>query len=250
MKNKLNETSKNVENMQGKLSEVFGNIGSKIAGVGKRILNLAASASDWKDVSKAIRNAVSAINKLWQSVSQVISMIWELLKPFIKWLIEGFIDRISEDIKNISITIMEVVGNIIDLIGNIWKSLEGLIDLVSGIFTGDWERAWKGAEKVVNGFLGTIKSSVNTVSSLINGVINMMIGAINTAIRALNRISFDLPDFLGGWHFGLNIPEIPKNWGNIPRLSKEQSLRAEVRFWHGSTINREAKKTSKLLYPQ
>ena len=171
-------------------------------------------------VGKAIRNAVSAINKLLQSVSQVISMIWELLKPFIKWLIEGFIDRISEDIKNISITIMEVVGNIIDLIGNVWKSLEGLIDLVTGIFTGDWEKAWKGAEKVVDGFLGTIKSSINTVSSLINGVINMMIGAINTAIRALNRISFDLPDFLGGWHFGLNIPEIPKNWGNIPRLSK------------------------------
>ena len=171
-------------------------------------------------VGKAIRNAVSAINKLWQSVNQVISMIWELLKPFVKWLIEGFIDRISEDIKNISITIMEVVGNIIDLIGNIWKSLEGLIDLVAGIFTGDWERAWKGAEQVVDGFLGTIKSSINTVSSLINGVINTMIGAINTAIRALNRISFDLPDFLGGWHFGLNIPEIPKNWGNIPRLSK------------------------------
>ena len=96
----------------------------------------------------------------------------------------------------------------------------GLIDLVAGIFTVNWERAWKGAEKIIDGFLGTIKSSVNTVSSLINGVINTMIGAINTALRVLNRINFDLPDFLGGWHFGLNIPEIPKNWGNIPRLLK------------------------------
>ena len=38
-------------------------------------------------VDKVIRNAVNATNKLWQSVSQVISMIWELLKPFVKWLI-------------------------------------------------------------------------------------------------------------------------------------------------------------------
>lgn len=106
---------------------------------------------------------------------------------------------------------MEVVRNIIDLIGNIWKSLEGLIDLDSGIFTGDWEGAWKDAEKVVDGFVGTVKSLINTASSLINGVINMMIGAINTTIRALNRISFDLPDFLGSWNFGLNIPKIPKN---------------------------------------
>ena len=124
----------------------------------------------------------------------------------------------------------------------------GLIDLVAGIFTVNWERAWKGAEKIVDGFLGTIKSSVNTVNSLINGVINIMIGAINAAIRVLNRISFDLPDFLGGWHFGLNIPEIPKNGETFRDFQKEQFLRAEIHFWHGSTINREAKKTSKLLF--
>ena len=62
-------------------------------------------------VGKAIRNAVSAINKLWQSVSQVISMIWELLKPFVKWLIEGFIDRISEDIKKESEIILNNIGS-------------------------------------------------------------------------------------------------------------------------------------------
>lgn len=66
MKNKLSGTSKNVENTQGKLTKVFGDIGNKIAGVGKRILNLAASAfvfniisAGFREVSRGIQNLIS-----------------------------------------------------------------------------------------------------------------------------------------------------------------------------------------------
>ena len=76
------------------------------------------------------------------------------------------------------------------------------------------------AKKAFNGFVNVMKSSVNVVISLINSLINTVIGAINVMIRGLNRISFDLPGWLGGGHFGLNIPEIPKNCGNIPKLAK------------------------------
>ncbi len=91
------------------------------------------------------------------------------------------------------------------------------------MFTGNWDEAWEGwegAEKAFNRFVNVMKSSVNVVIPLINSLINTVIGAINAMIRGLNKISFDLPYWLGRGHFGLNIPKIPKNLGNIPKLEK------------------------------
>ena len=51
-------------------------------------------------------------------------------------------------------------------------------------------------------------------------MINTILGSINLVIRALNRVKFNLPDWLGGGEFALNIPEIPQHFGNIPRLAK------------------------------
>lgn len=176
-------------------------------------------------VGEAIKSAVSAINKLWQTISLVISKIWEFLKPFVNWMIEGFIDKLSEYFKNISKTIMDVINDISGVIGNLWKMLEGLIDFITGIFTGDWKRAWNGASKIVDGAVGVMKEALNILLSLINGLTSTLIGAMNAAIRSINRISFDLPGFLGGAHIGFNIPEIPENFGKIPKLAQGSVLK-------------------------
>lgn len=171
-------------------------------------------------VGDAIRKVTGFINKFWEVTRDIIGWLWNLLKPFVNWFIETFIDNISEGVKNMSVLFMDVFGEVVSTIGNFWDMLTGLIDFITGMFTGNWEKAWKGAEKAFNGFVNVMKSSVNVVISLINGLVNGVTSAINAMIRGLNRISFDLPDWLGGGHFGLNIPEIPKNWGNIPKLAK------------------------------
>lgn len=115
-----------------------------------------------------------------------------------------------------------VLGNVLNgffaNLKNIWDSaklmLNGIIDFIRGVFTGDWERAWNGVKEIFGGMfqmlISLAKAPLNSVISLING----MIDGINWVIRKVNSLSFTNP-FTGknvGFHFG----EI----GKVPYLAK------------------------------
>ena len=99
-------------------------------------------------------------------------------------------------------------------IKNIWDSiklvLNGIIDFIRGVFTGDWSRAWNGIKQILSGIVGGFVSIVAAPINGIIGLLNMAIGAINTMIKGLNSIGFDLPKWLGGGSWHPSIPSIPK----------------------------------------
>ena len=63
-----------------------------------------------------------------------------------------------------------------------------------------------------NSLINMVKAPLNGIIGLLNGAV----GAINSLIGGLNSISFTMPKWLGGGHFGLSIPYIP----SIPYLAK------------------------------
>lgn len=101
---------------------------------------------------------------------------------------------------------------------NIWDSakvmLNGIIDFIRGVFTGDWERAWNGVKEIFGGMFQMLvslaKAPLNSVISLING----MIDGINWVIRKVNGLSFTNP--FTGKNVGSNFGEI----GKVPYLAK------------------------------
>lgn len=103
---------------------------------------------------------------------------------------------------------------------NIWDSvkliLDGVIDFIRGVFTGDWERAWEGVRQILEGIFNGLQAVVKAPLNAIIGAVNSVISHINTLIAGLNNIGFDLPSWLGGGSFRFNIPSIP----NIPYLAK------------------------------
>lgn len=66
--------------------------------------------------------------------------------------------------------------------------LDGVIDFVRGVFTGDWERAWNGVKQVFAGIFDglamVLKAPLNAVIGLINGAIS----GINWVIKSVNKI--------------------------------------------------------------
>lgn len=101
------------------------------------------------------------------------------------------------------------------IFGHVKDIFSGLIDFVTGIFTGDWEKAWDGVVKIFGGLFGGLKELVKLP---FNGVISL----INKAIDGINSISIDIPDFvplIGGQHLGFNL-------GHIPLLAKGGNLLA------------------------
>lgn len=54
-------------------------------------------------------------------------------------------------------------GNGQEMIENLKTVLDGLIDFVVGVFTGDWDRAWEGIGKIVDGVVGGILTLIDSI---------------------------------------------------------------------------------------
>ncbi|MCT0442521.1 phage tail tape measure protein [Lactococcus lactis] len=69
------------------------------------------------------------------------------------------------------------------------RILNGLIDFVTGVFSGDWERAWKGVTEIFGGIF-------DGIAAFAKAPINEMIGLINGFIGGLDNIK--IPKWVPG----------------------------------------------------
>lgn len=142
-------------------------------------------------------------------ISQVIDEMWKFIKPIIDDLIAAFnyaFPFIKTIINNAVIAIKGIISGLL-------TTIKGIIQFVSGVFTGDWEKAWTGVKNIFGGvwdaMKATLKFQINNIISLVNGM-----------IKSLNNLKFSFPDWvpgMGGKEFSLHIPQIPMlaKGGNI-----------------------------------
>lgn len=96
---------------------------------------------------------------------------------------------------------------------NMTKVLQGTITFISGVFTGNWKKAWTGVQDIFKGVW-------NGIVTVTEGAINFIIDGINLLISALNKIQVNIPDWvplLGGKTFGINIAPVSRI--ELPRLA-------------------------------
>ncbi len=140
---------------------------------------------------------LSKLGEFFTSLGENISALWEeFLKPLIQWIADNILPVVVPILEAVGKNFTNVVGTIIDLISNLIDRLGGLIDFITGVFTGDWEKAWNGIVDIFEGIF-------NTIIDIVEFVINNAINIINGLIGGVNSIS----GIVG-------IPEIP----TIPNL--------------------------------
>ena len=93
------------------------------------------------------------------------------------------------------------------IIDGVKTIFQGVIDFVTGVFTGDWERAWQECRTSSAGssrpWRGIVKAPLNGVIFLLNkaiGFINTFISGINQVIGVINMLGAGIP----------TIPSIPE----------------------------------------
>ena len=97
----------------------------------------------------------------------------------------------------------------------------GLIEFITGVFTGDWSLAWQGIVDVFDSIFGGIK---DIAISILDGVK----AVINTVIDGINTINVDIPNWVpgvGGNHIGFNIPHLytgTMDWGGGPAVINDR----------------------------
>lgn len=197
---------------------------------------------DTKKFSKTFQEVKDTIGRLVKSAGTLSKGFITYMKPVVSFVSSVFKVVFRTGFKAIVAYAGGLLSGITDAIGGVTKALNGIIDFVSGVFTGNWKKAWTGVRDIFKGI-------VSTFAGIMKAPMNGIIGVINAGIGKLNTLSFDLPDFLGGKHVGVNIPKIPylkkgtRNWGggmavineaggeivNLPRGSRvyphDESLR-------------------------
>ena len=153
-------------------------IGPIIQKIGQRF------ADFWKTVQPQLEPFINL-------VKEVASYLEETLEPAFKIVWKAAGDYVVKFFDDVGVVIDGALG-----------VFEGIITFLTGVFQGDWEKAWNGIVQAVGSIFGTLESLVKTP---INAVINL----VNKAIGAINKISVDLPSAVGGGHIGFNIPTIP-----------------------------------------
>lgn len=141
-------------------------------------------ADFWKTVQPQLEPFINL-------VKEVASYLKETLEPAFKIVWKAAGDYVVKFFEDVSVIIDGVLG-----------VFEGVITFLTGVFQGNWEKAWNGIVQAVGSIFGTLESLVKTP---LNAVINL----VNKAIGAINKISVDLPSAVGGGHIGFNIPTIP-----------------------------------------
>lgn len=114
-----------------------------------------------------------------------------------------------------------VIQNFENILEAAKRIFGGIIDLIKGVFTGDWKRAWEGIKNIFGGIFDGLYAVAVAPLNLIIGALNGLISGVNLVIKGLNKIKLPDWDILGSLAGkGININPI----GKIPYLAKGGDL--------------------------
>ncbi|MDF2907580.1 MAG: Phage-related protein-like protein [Herbinix sp.] len=220
----------------------------------------------WKTTLKPIWDTfMKTVDKLWTKhlkplLSNFLDLVGEFvtgattiynkfIAPIVKWFIEKFGPPIAKIISGLITNIGEFLGNIVDAVSGIITALKGIVLFITGVFTGDWTKAWEGIKTIFKGvfdaLVDIVRTPINLIIDLINGMINGITEGINAVIMAANMLSYKVPDWvpkIGGQTWGFNFkpivaPKIPKlatgtvvpaNYGSFLAELGDNTREAEV----------------------
>lgn len=224
----------------------------------------------YDSVVRPVLNALGdSLSKLWQnhlqsmwdktagfldSLSELFGALWEKAQPFLPVIeaIAGALWKILAPLLSIfGDAVISGLGELADAIGVVFDVLSGLLSFVTGVFTGDWNKAWSGikqaagslwdyikakfqANTIVGYFSGiwnrvrsafsaigtqiggamgsSIKNAVNSVIGQVQSRVNSGISLINSALRMVG----------GGRISGLSLPRLAQGGfvrANTPQLA-------------------------------
>lgn len=148
------------------------------------------------NIGTAVMNVATLIGNAIQTILPVIENIVMVLVNVVATVAPPIIAAVSQIFANISSVVTSLQG-----------VFDGLIQFITGVFTGNWSQAWEGVKSIFG-------NAFSALVELCKVPINAVIGVINGAIRGINSIvggGVTIPDWLpgGGGTFSLHLNEIP-----------------------------------------
>ena len=134
------------------------------------------------------------------NIAQIIVKVWKnQIKPQIDIIMNVVLPLLIPPIEKLLTIVKYVANNIFIAIKTITGVLSGLIEFVSGAFSGDWDKAFKGVQKVIDTLKNFIKDKIDniigffnglnrTIETVFKGIGKTIQGGINLIGTQINRI--------------------------------------------------------------
>ena len=180
-------------------------------------------------ISGIITNLGTAI----MTVAQIIGMAIQTAMPVIQSVISVVMSIASVVIPALLAGYEAFSSGLTTIVTSIQTVFQGIIDFVTGVFTGNWQMAWQGVQDIFGGIFEGLGALVKTP-------INAVLSIINKASSGINGLGLTIPDWvpvIGGKNFSINIPEMPMlakgGFTNGPSIVGEAGTEAVISFQKG-----------------
>ena len=130
-------------------------------------------------LSQRFDEALAKITATWNSITGQSMKSAELIGAFFNNL--GFAIGAAFDIA--SGVVMLNISVILNLLSSMVQVIGGVINIVVGLFAGDWERAWSGAGQAVNGLYSATAGTFKTITSGIGSMFDTLMGKADEVQR-------------------------------------------------------------------
>ena len=161
------------------------------------------------DIDRAIKGIVG----IFDGLKKAVTAIWDgLTKSFLDFLDKldkmtgGVLSPWIEDAKRLFTDLSDIVRTLLgDAIDFIRDAFVGLTEFVSGVFSGDMEKALRGVAQI-------FRSVFNLVLGVFEAVVNFIISGVNHVIRGFNKflaLGDKVTEFLG-WGSSKKVSELGK----------------------------------------
>lgn len=215
---------------------IFENIRAAIENVKNSLLNT------WNNSLKPCWNTIMAtVTRLWtehikpladnlagfvlELVQDALEIYNKVIMPLVKWVQDRLYPVVVTCFRNMMNVVEPIIAGFTDRANGIITVLKGIVQFITGVFTGNWSKAWSGIKNIFKGAFDTMAASakvpLNVIIALFENLVNRIGSGINKLIHGFNSIRWDVPDWvpgIGGRSLGFNIKQIPAV--KLPRLAQ------------------------------
>ena len=174
------------------------------------------------------KKTLAVMSPVFQHMQESLARLRERFEPILKVVTE--VGKVVWDVFGNAVAMAlgvaaaaaaAIIDDIAGVIGGIIRAAQGVIDFLTGVFTGDWDKAWHGLKEIFAGAWEAITAPVNAFIGLLDKVIAGIDRVIGKA-SSVNSVSLSLPD---NARDGLNavsrgMPIARRGYGGVPMRAR------------------------------
>ena len=195
-----------IESLGDTIKQTFIDIMPNLSSVGEDFETLISKGTPplFKLIESIVKLGGGLINfflpilmKIGESVGPILIKIGEGLSPLLEKAATMF-TVLGPLIGEVIGVILSAFDEFMPLVDSILQALGGVIDFITGVFTGDWQLAWQGVVNIFSGMMNGLKEIIVAPINFISNIVNGLIGKINEIsipewVPLIGGKSLDLP---------------------------------------------------------